>query len=165
MADLRVDPVLDQFGVIGGFRERGEVSAERRYPGNGNGGRDDQNQNTGKPPSHRACTGMEDREHEQAREEHELTSNPASPAFKKPSQWRVGYGIHRVQIRGTGPGFRNRLRRNAKRVFMRGGSVVTAGWRPAGENKAVAEQHLVPLAEKCQEFWQGHVLRLSLIHI
>jgi len=25
MADLRVDPVLDQFGVVGGFRERGGV--------------------------------------------------------------------------------------------------------------------------------------------
>ena len=88
MADLRVDPVLDQLGVIRGFRERGEVSSVRRYPGDGNGDRDEKNQPPRKPPSRRACAGMQGREPEKAREEHELTGNPASPAFKKSSHRR-----------------------------------------------------------------------------
>ena len=89
VTDLRVDPVLDQFGVVGGFRERGEVSAERRCTGDGNGGRDDQNKRTGVTPSRRAGSGMQDREHKQAREEQELPGDPASPAFKKSSH-RIG---------------------------------------------------------------------------
>jgi hypothetical protein len=32
---------------------------------------------------------------------------------------KIGYGIHRVQIRGTGSGLRNRLRRYSKKAFMR----------------------------------------------
>ena len=78
MADLRVNPALDQIGMVCGFRERGEVSAERRYPGDCNGERDDKNKHAGESPKRRACAGMQDREPEQAREEHELTGNPAS---------------------------------------------------------------------------------------
>ena len=37
--------------------------------------------------------------------------------------------------------------------------MVLARRRFTGENEAVAELDLVPLAEECQEFRQGHVLR------
>jgi len=37
--------------------------------------------------------------------------------------------------------------------------MVLAGRRSAGEHEAIAELDLVPLAEECQEFRQGHVLR------
>ena len=37
--------------------------------------------------------------------------------------------------------------------------MVLAGWRSTGENEAVAELNLVPLAEECQEFRESHVLR------
>jgi len=33
---------------------------------------------------------------------------------------RRAYGIHRVQIRGDGSGFRNRFFKNVRRVFMDG---------------------------------------------
>ncbi len=38
-------------------------------------------------------------------------------------------------------------------------SMVLAHRRSTGKNEAVAELDLVPLAEECQEFRQGHVLR------
>jgi len=37
--------------------------------------------------------------------------------------------------------------------------MVLARRRFTGENEAVAELDLVPLAEECQEFWQRHVFR------
>jgi hypothetical protein len=55
--------------LIGGFRERGEVSAESRYPGDSNGTGDDQNKHAGVTPGRRTCAGIQDRVHEQDREE------------------------------------------------------------------------------------------------
>jgi hypothetical protein len=83
--------VTDQFGVVGGFRERGKVSAERLYPGDSNGTGGDQNKRTGVTPSRRTCAGIHEREHEQEREEQELPGNPPSPAFKKSSHriWQI----------------------------------------------------------------------------
>ena len=37
--------------------------------------------------------------------------------------------------------------------------MVLAGRRAAGKNQAATELNFIPRTEKCQEFWQGHVLR------
>jgi len=56
-----------------------------------------------------------------------------------------GYGIHRVQIRGTGTGLRNRLRRNAKRAFISGEYRPPGG---AGQNEIPESYATVPLCHR-----------------
>ena len=82
VSDLRVDPVLNQSGMIGRFRKRGEISAKNLFPGACNECGDDKNQCPGASPNHRACPGMPEREHNHACEEKTLSSHPAAPTLK-----------------------------------------------------------------------------------
>ena len=65
---------------------------------------------------------MPESEQDNAGEKDKLSNDPASTAFLKSDHRCDGYGIHRVQIRGTGSGFRNRFRSFSMKDFMRNDS-------------------------------------------